>query len=158
MDNGRIGTTLLPLDERRTDTTENNTFPQLRWQAVRMIKLSRSHYRPRTKFWGKAIFSQVFVCPQGEGLPTGGGLHQGGLPGGSPSSGGGGPAYRGGLDPGRGSAHPPPELEKQTVRSLLECFLVQCESASLLDKFTLMCRHIDHNQQHQSKQTVHRSQ
>ena len=105
---------------------------------------------PANEVFGKVMFSQMFVCPQGC-LPTGvsaymGCLHPGvqgvsayreclptgsvGLQGQSPS-GGRGSAYRGSLHRGggrgyasRGLGRSPRETRKASGTHLLECFLV----------------------------------
>ena len=81
---------------------------------------------PVNDVWGKVLFSQVFLCPQGGGglYLGGGGLHTGRR--GSASREKRGLHLGGGVCIWEGGRHPPPKLEKQAVRIILECFFSVC--------------------------------
>ena len=62
-----IMSTADPSVNRQTDRTENITFPQCRWRAVKTNVLSQvnRYYHPQS--WGKVMFLHMFVHLWGEG-------------------------------------------------------------------------------------------
>ena len=78
-----------------------------------ILGLDHTYLPPANEFWGKVMFSWVFVCPRGRGLSTGWGLPRGSASGGwGSASGGWGSASRGEESASKGSWAEPPGTGK----------------------------------------------